>query len=79
MAVQDIDVSGYQSSTFPVSVKGLDVIFVKANEGTSCVNARRAVQARYSVERCTSVEGDPLFAGWEDPGMSCADEVELRR
>ncbi|MEV8055143.1 GH25 family lysozyme [Streptomyces antimycoticus] len=31
-------------------------------------------QAAYFVERCASVEGDPLFADWEDPGVSCADK-----
>jgi GH25 family lysozyme M1 (1,4-beta-N-acetylmuramidase) len=29
-------------------------------------------QARYFVEECVSVEGDPLFADWEDSGVSCA-------
>jgi GH25 family lysozyme M1 (1,4-beta-N-acetylmuramidase) len=29
-------------------------------------------QARYFVEKCVSVEGDPLFADWEDAGVSNA-------
>ncbi|MDJ1136206.1 GH25 family lysozyme [Streptomyces iconiensis] len=31
-------------------------------------------QARYFVEKCASVEGDPLWADWEDPGVSGADK-----
>ncbi|WP_399088043.1 GH25 family lysozyme [Streptomyces sp. BBFR2] len=31
-------------------------------------------QARYFVEKCPSVEGDPLFADWEDSGVSCAQK-----
>ncbi|MFD7994556.1 GH25 family lysozyme [Streptomyces mexicanus] len=33
-----------------------------------------AAQARYFVEQACSVEGDPLWADWEDPGVSCADK-----
>ncbi|MFH8553687.1 GH25 family lysozyme [Streptomyces celluloflavus] len=33
-----------------------------------------AAQARYFVECCASVEGDPLFADWEDPGVTCAQK-----
>ncbi len=33
-----------------------------------------AAQARYFVEKCASLEGDPLWADWEDPGVSCADK-----
>ncbi|MFG2226940.1 GH25 family lysozyme [Streptomyces sp. NPDC048644] len=33
-----------------------------------------AAQARYFVEKCASVEGDPLFADWEDSGVSCAQK-----
>ncbi|NGO69347.1 glycoside hydrolase family 25 protein [Streptomyces boncukensis] len=42
-------------------------------------------QARYFVEQCTSRHGDPLWADWEDPRVSCADkdrflaEVKLLR
>jgi hypothetical protein len=42
-----------------------------------------AAQARYFVEQAASIEGDPLFADWEDPGVSCADKdrflSEVRR
>ncbi|MFJ4920114.1 glycoside hydrolase family 25 protein [Streptomyces sp. NPDC088725] len=31
-------------------------------------------QARYFVEKCASAEGDPLFADWEDTGVSCASK-----
>ncbi|MEV6423094.1 glycoside hydrolase family 25 protein [Streptomyces sp. NPDC051662] len=31
-------------------------------------------QARYFVEECASVEYDPLFADWEDDGVSCAEK-----
>lgn len=31
-------------------------------------------QAAYFVEKSASVKGDPLFADWEDPGVSCADK-----
>ncbi|MFE0877325.1 glycoside hydrolase family 25 protein [Streptomyces smyrnaeus] len=31
-------------------------------------------QARYFVEQAASVEGDPLWADWEDPRVSCADK-----
>ncbi|NGO71349.1 GH25 family lysozyme [Streptomyces boncukensis] len=31
-------------------------------------------QARYFVEKCASRHGDPLWADWEDPGVSCADK-----
>ncbi|MGW6743397.1 glycoside hydrolase family 25 protein [Streptomyces sp. NPDC055025] len=31
-------------------------------------------QARYFVEECASIEGDPLFADWEDDGVSCAEK-----
>ncbi|MFC9651795.1 glycoside hydrolase family 25 protein [Streptomyces sp. NPDC059892] len=31
-------------------------------------------QARYFVEKCASVEYDPLFADWEDDGVSCAEK-----
>ncbi|MEU7044923.1 peptidoglycan-binding protein [Streptomyces varsoviensis] len=33
-----------------------------------------SAQAAYFVEKCSSIEGDPLFADWEDPGVSCADK-----
>ncbi|MBI0374719.1 muramidase [Streptomyces albiflaviniger] len=33
-----------------------------------------AAQARYFVEKAASREGDPLFADWEDAGVSCADK-----
>lgn len=33
-----------------------------------------SAQAAYFVEQCASVEGDPLFADWEDAGVSCADK-----
>ncbi|MFF0630395.1 GH25 family lysozyme [Streptomyces sp. NPDC004296] len=40
-------------------------------------------QAAYFVEKCASVEGDPLFADWEDAGVSCAQKdaflAEVRR
>jgi hypothetical protein len=31
-------------------------------------------QARYFVEKAASLEGDPLWADWEDPGVSCHDK-----
>ncbi|MFJ1745812.1 glycoside hydrolase family 25 protein [Streptomyces sp. NPDC088116] len=31
-------------------------------------------QARYFVEECASIEHDPLFADWEDDGVSCAQK-----
>ncbi|MEU4091989.1 GH25 family lysozyme [Streptomyces sp. NPDC026673] len=31
-------------------------------------------QAAYFVQQAASVEGDPLFADWEDPGVSCHDK-----
>ncbi|MGE9695910.1 GH25 family lysozyme [Streptomyces sp. CH6] len=31
-------------------------------------------QAEYFVEQAASIEGDPLWADWEDPGVSCADK-----
>ncbi|MFF1418346.1 glycoside hydrolase family 25 protein [Streptomyces sp. NPDC058280] len=31
-------------------------------------------QAAYFVEECASIEGDPLFADWEDTGVSCAEK-----
>ncbi|MEU3187167.1 glycoside hydrolase family 25 protein [Streptomyces sp. NPDC006923] len=31
-------------------------------------------QAAYFVEECASIEGDPLFADWEDDGVSCAQK-----
>jgi hypothetical protein len=31
-------------------------------------------QAAYFVEKCLSVEGDTLWADWEDPKVSCADK-----
>ncbi|OAR21923.1 hypothetical protein A8W25_28175 [Streptomyces sp. ERV7] len=31
-------------------------------------------QAAYFVEQASSIEGDPLFADWEDAGVSCADK-----
>lgn len=31
-------------------------------------------QARYFVEKCASLHGDPLWADWEDPGVSCHDK-----
>lgn len=42
-----------------------------------------AAQARYFAEQCASIEGDPLWLDWEDPGVSCADKdrflSELKR
>ncbi|MFE7570397.1 glycoside hydrolase family 25 protein [Streptomyces sp. NPDC057539] len=31
-------------------------------------------QARYFAEECASAEYDPLFADWEDDGVSCAEK-----
>lgn len=31
-------------------------------------------QAAYFVAKCASVEGDTLWADWENPGVSCADK-----
>ncbi|GAA2619242.1 GH25 family lysozyme [Streptomyces axinellae] len=31
-------------------------------------------QARYFVEQAASIEGDPLWADWEDPGVSGSDK-----
>ncbi|MFG7941178.1 muramidase [Streptomyces sp. NHF165] len=31
-------------------------------------------QAAYFVEKCASQHGDPLFADWEDPGVTCAQK-----
>lgn len=33
-----------------------------------------AAQAAYFVEQAASIEGDPLWADWEDPAVSCADK-----
>ncbi|UNZ20635.1 glycoside hydrolase family 25 protein [Streptomyces sp. 891-h] len=33
-----------------------------------------SAQARYFVEKCASQHGDPLWADWEDPRVSCADK-----
>ncbi|NGO67630.1 glycoside hydrolase family 25 protein [Streptomyces boncukensis] len=42
-----------------------------------------AAQARYFVQRASSVPGDPLWADWEDPRVSCDDKdrflAEVRR
>lgn len=34
-------------------------------------------QAAYFVEQAASVEGDPLWADWEDPRVSCADKDQF--
>lgn len=36
-------------------------------------------QAAYFVQQAASLEGDPLWADWEDPGVSCADKDEFLR
>lgn len=36
-------------------------------------------QATYFVEKCGSIPGDPLWADWEDAGVSCADKDEFLR
>ncbi|MFJ2114546.1 MULTISPECIES: glycoside hydrolase family 25 protein [unclassified Streptomyces] len=32
------------------------------------------VQARYFVDNCADTDHDPLFADWEDEGVSCAEK-----
>ncbi|MGP4113747.1 glycoside hydrolase family 25 protein [Streptomyces sp. 4N509B] len=44
MTIKGIDVSGYQSETYPLD--GFDFVIVKATEGTSYVNPRHAAQVR---------------------------------
>lgn len=36
-------------------------------------------QAAFFVSRCVSVEGDPLWADWEEAGVSCAEKDEFLR
>jgi hypothetical protein len=36
-------------------------------------------QARYFVDKCASRHGDPLWADWEDSGVSCADKDAFLR